>query len=79
MAVNKQIDINPARRIICSPEWEELGVVFDTHSGDFWIVSNEVRAALLSATASCLDEGKQDLTEEIRERLVAYDIIQPSR
>lgn len=77
MATDQKITINPARRIICSPEWEALGVVFDTRSGDFWVVSNEVRAALLSATNPCHNDSKQDLTEEIRERLVAYDIIQP--
>lgn len=78
MANFQKIEINPARRLIGSPEWSELGVVFDARSGDFWIVSNEVRKALLSVSADSTEDFRE-LPQDVRENLVAHGIIQSSR
>ena len=72
--------LDPARRLIFSPDWDQQSVVFDARSGDFWIVDSEVRDTLhlASYTPSLTAEHLQRLAPEIIENLISHGIIQAS-
>ncbi len=73
--------IDPGRRLVFSPDWGEQCVVFDARSGDFWVVSRDVWAALRSvAVDPAASPGPiDDLPAEIVDNLQAHGIIQASR
>lgn len=75
---SQKFDINPRRIIITSPNWDTLGVLFDTRSGDFWVVSKEIHTAF-QATGDCAVVDKlRELPETVKENLMAHGIIQLS-
>lgn len=69
------IEIDPSRRLIASPEWGEFGVVFDARSGDLWIVGNETRKALISGDLTLT----QSVDMDVIDNLIAHGIIRASR
>lgn len=80
MPVPPGAGLDPARRLIFSPSWEQQAVVFDARSGDFWIVDREVRDALhlASGVPALAAEYLQRLTPEVIENLVSHGIIHAS-
>lgn len=76
-----RLTVNPARKFAFSPDWAEYRVVFDARSGDFWVVSEEVHAALCSASAVEQSAeagdipGFEALSPELAENLIAHGII----
>lgn len=69
--------LDPARRLMFSPPWDELGVVFDARSGDFWVVDSKVRDVLQSANTepTLAAERLNQLSPEVIENLVSHGII----
>ncbi len=67
------------RRLLFSPAWAEGAVVFDARSGDFWVVSQEVRSALAAlADRDAASAPGQEPSPEIIESLRAHGIIRAS-
>lgn len=74
------VNLDPARRLSFSPEWNGQSVVFDARSGDFWIVDGKVRNVLCSAGADPghASEHLRRLAAEVVVNLVTRGIIKAS-
>lgn len=74
------VNLDPARRLTFSPEWNGQSVVFDARSGDFWVVDGKVRNALCLAGADpgLASEYLQRLPAEVIVNLVTHGIIEAS-
>lgn len=72
--------LDPARHLVFSPRWQGLSVVFDSRSGDFWIVSSAVRDILHAACADSerAAENLRKLPRATVESLTTHGIIQAS-
>jgi hypothetical protein len=77
-AALQEFNFQPGRNLVASPSWGDFGVIYDTRSGDFWVVSNEVHAALQAAQGCAAGSALQKLPHAVKENLVAHGIIQPS-
>jgi hypothetical protein len=74
------LNFDSARNLIFSPRWQGLSVVFDSRSGDFWVVSSVVRDVLYAAIADSERpaEGLRKLPPSAVVALTTQDIIQAS-
>lgn len=80
MQISQGGDLDPARRLMFSPVWDEQAIVFDARSGDFWVVGREVRNVLRSANddPARASNQLQQLAPEIIENLIDHGIIKAS-
>lgn len=83
MQCRQHIRINPARHLAFSPRWDNHSVIFDSRSGDFWIVDNDIADALSTAmTKPAIEDtnpsGQLQLTPDTIENLVSHGIIELS-